>query len=98
MTTTPLSFAYHPPLFFVNSDIAGRFGVGTTEKVHGFPEQEPFWTFHAHDYIHKIALEYLKASTRAQRFNYRRRLKEVAETHEHLASKVQETLEGVMNY
>ena len=57
-----------------------------------------FWTFHAHDYVHKIALEYLKASSRAQRFNYRRRLKEVAETHTHLASKVQETLDGVMKY
>ena len=60
--------------------------------------RDEFWTFHAHDYIHKIALEYLRASSRAQRFNYRRRLKEVAETHEHLASKVQETLDGVMNY
>ena len=60
--------------------------------------REEFWTFHAHDYIHKIALEYLKASSRAQRFNYRRRLKEVAETHTHLASKVQETLDNVMTY
>jgi len=60
--------------------------------------REAFWTFHAHDYIHKIALEYLKVSSRAQRFNYRRRLKEVAETHTHLAFKVQETLDGVMNY
>lgn len=60
--------------------------------------REDFWRFHAHDYIHKIALEYLKADTRAQRFNYRRRIKEIAERHGHLAEKVKETLDEHMNY
>ena len=60
--------------------------------------RDEFWSFHAHDYIHKISLEYLKSSARAQRFNYRRRLKEVAESHPHLAEKVNTTLSTTMNY
>lgn len=60
--------------------------------------REGFWTFHGHDYIHKIALEYLKTTSRAQRFNYRRRLREVGETHSTLAAKVTNTLEQWMNY
>ena len=43
--------------------------------------RDGFWSFHANDYIRKITLEYLKAPSRGQRFNYRRRLKEVAEKH-----------------
>ena len=60
--------------------------------------RDQFWTFHAHDYIHKIALEYLKTESRGQRFNYRRRLREVAEQHPHVAEKVQVTLEDWMKY
>ena len=60
--------------------------------------RDQFWTFHAHDYIHKIALEYLKTESRGQRFNYRRRLREVAEQHPHVAEKVQVTLEDWMEY
>ena len=55
--------------------------------------RDGFWSFHANDYIRKITLEYLKAPSRGQRFNYRRRLKEVAEKHTHLASRIQETLD-----
>ena len=40
--------------------------------------REGFWSFHANDYIRKITLEYLKAPSRGQRFNYRRRLKSVS--------------------
>ena len=60
--------------------------------------REEFWTFHASDYIHKIALEYLKTGSRGQRFNYRRRLKEISEKHQHLAEKVNQVLEEWMNY
>ena len=60
--------------------------------------REEFWRFHALDYINKIALEYLKTDSRAQRFNYRRRLKEVSEKHGHLAKKIQETLNETMSY
>ena len=54
--------------------------------------REGFWTFHGHDYLHKVALEYSKTISRAQRFNYKRRLKEVAETHPTLASRVSSIL------
>ncbi|QNG28491.1 hypothetical protein [Synechococcus sp. LTW-R] len=84
MATTPSSFLYHPRFFSFNPDLTGRSGARTANQVHGFPEQEPFWISHAHDYIRKIALEYLNVSSRAQGFNCRCRLKEVAETHHHL--------------
>ena len=58
--------------------------------------RDGFWSFHANDYIRKITLEYLKAPSRGQRFNYRRRLKEVADKHTHLASRIQETLDTDM--
>ena len=60
--------------------------------------REGFWTFHGHDYLHKVALEYLKTTSRAQRFNYKRRLKEVAETHPTLASRVSSILEEWTKY
>ena len=34
--------------------------------------REGFWTFHGHDYLYKVALEYLKTTSRAQRFNYKK--------------------------
>ena len=98
MATTTSSFFCRPPFFSFNPDLNRRSGAGTTDQVLGVPEQPSFWISHAHDYIHKIALEYLKASSRAQRLNYRCRLKDVAETHTHLASKVQDTLDGGMKY
>jgi len=50
------------------------------------------------DYIHKVALEYLRTTNRAQRFNYRRRLKDVAEERENLAEKIQVILDDWMKY
>jgi len=50
------------------------------------------------DYIHKVALEYLRTTNRAQRFNYRRRLNEVAESHPNLAQKIQVILDKWMKY
>ena len=70
--------------------------TGFLHRVRG--GRDGFWTFHAHDYIHKIALEYLKTDSRGQRFNYRRRLREVAQQHPHLAKKVQMTVEDWMKY
>ena len=60
--------------------------------------REGFWMLHADDYIQKNALEYLKSASKGQRFNYRRRLKEVAEKHPHLAKTIEKTLAGVMSY
>jgi len=70
--------------------------TGFLNKVRG--GRDGFWTYHSHDYIHKVALEYLKTESRGQRFNYRRRLKEVSEKHSHLAEKVNKTLEEWMKY
>jgi len=60
--------------------------------------REGFWSFHANDYIRKITLEYLKAPSRGQRFNYRRRLKEVAKKHPHLKKRISETLDTEMTF
>ena len=57
-----------------------------------------FWSIHGVDYIHKVALEYLRTTNKGQRFNYRRRLKEVAESHPNLAQKVQVILDKWMKY
>ena len=60
--------------------------------------RDQFWSLHGTDYIHKVALEYLRTNARAQRFNYRRRLKEVAETHPQYAEMVRNTLQEWMQY
>ena len=60
--------------------------------------REQFWGLHGTDYIHKVALEYLRTNARAQRFNYRRRLKEVAISHPQYAEMVRNTLEEWMQY
>lgn len=49
-----------------------------------------FWQKHGADYILKIALEFNKAPTRAQRFNYKRRLHEIETRHSEYAITVQE--------
>ena len=60
--------------------------------------RDKFWSLHGTDYIHKVALEYLRTTARAQRFNYRRRLKEVATSHPQYAEMVRNTLEEWMKY
>lgn len=60
--------------------------------------REQFWSLHGTDYIHKVALEYLRTDARAQRFNYRRRLREVATSHPQYAEMVRNTLEEWMQY
>ena len=61
-------------------------------------DRKKFWAVHGTDYIHKVALEYLRTTNRAQRFNYRRRMKEVAESHPNLAKKIQVILDDWMKY
>ena len=61
-------------------------------------DREGFWSFHANDYIRKINLEYLKAPSRGQRFNYRSRLKEIAEKHPHLNKRIAEMLDIEMTF
>jgi hypothetical protein len=47
-------------------------------------------------YIYKIALEFLKADSRSKRFNYKRRLKQLAEKQPDLKKEIQEVLETYM--
>jgi hypothetical protein len=70
--------------------------TGFLNRVRG--DRKKFWEVHGVDYIHKVALEYLRTTNRAQRFNYRRRLKEVAEERENLAKKIQVILDDWMKY
>ena len=70
--------------------------TGFLNRVRG--GRDAFWSLHGTDYINKIALEYLRTSARAQRFNYRRRLKEVAEKQSQYADLVKKTLDEWMKY
>jgi hypothetical protein len=70
--------------------------TGFLNRVQG--NRENFWKIHGVHYIHKVALEYLRTSNRAQRFNYRRRLKEVAENHPNLSEKIRVILDDWMKY
>ena len=70
--------------------------TGFLNRVRG--GRDAFWEIHGVDYIHKVALEYLRTTNRAQRFNYRRRLKEVAIERENLAKKIQVILDDWMKY
>ena len=70
--------------------------TGFLNRVSG--NREKFWENHGTDYIHKVALEYLRTTNKGQRFNYKRRLKEVAESHLNLAQKAQVILDKWMKY
>ena len=70
--------------------------TGFLNRVRG--GREGFWSHHGTDYIRKVALEYLRTNNKGQRFNYRRRLKEVAGTHENLSGKANEALNKWMKY
>jgi len=70
--------------------------TGFLNRVRG--GRDAFWEIHGVDYIHKVALEYLRTTNRAQRFNYRRRMKEVAESHPNIAKKIQVILDDWMKY
>ncbi|MCP9909709.1 hypothetical protein KBZ15_07290 [Cyanobium sp. BA20m-p-22] len=60
--------------------------------------RDGFWSKHGTDYIHKVALEYLRTDNRGQRFNYRRRMKEVAEKYPQLAEKSRDAQNEWMKY
>ena len=60
--------------------------------------RDGFWSTHGVDYIHKVALEYLRTDNRGQRFNYRRRRKEVAQKHPQLAEKSRDVQNKWMKY
>jgi hypothetical protein len=70
--------------------------TGFLNRVRG--GRDAFWEIHGVDYIHKVALEYLRTTNRGQRFNYRRRLKEVVKNHPNLARKIQVILDEWMKY
>ena len=70
--------------------------TGFLNRVQG--GRDGFWSVHGEDYILKVALEYLRTTNKGQRFNYRRRLKEVADTHENLSGKASEALNKWMKY
>jgi hypothetical protein len=67
--------------------------TGFLNRVRG--GREGFWSHHGVDYIHKVALEYLRTTNKGQRFNYRRRLEKVTGTH---AVKAKEALNKWMKY
>jgi hypothetical protein len=70
--------------------------TGFLNRIRG--TRKKFWDVYSVDYIHKVALEHLRTTNKGQRFNYRRRLKEVAESHPKLAQKFQVTLDKWMRY
>ena len=70
--------------------------TGFLNRVRG--SKDAFWTLHAHDFIHKNAMEFCKCNGRGQRYNYKRRLREIAEKFPHLAEKVGDTYENWMQY
>ena len=70
--------------------------TGFLNKVRG--SKDAFWRLHSHDFIHKNAMEFCKCNGRGQRYNYKRRLREVAEKFPHLAEKVKETYDTWMQY
>lgn len=60
--------------------------------------REVFWDLYGNSYILKIALEFNRASSRAQRFNYKRRLREIEERHPKFAGMVNEIATAWMDY
>jgi len=58
---------------------------------------EGMWESYGPHYCRKVALEYNRTESRAQRFNYRKRLLEVKGKHQHLADLVDALLEHQMN-
>jgi hypothetical protein len=70
--------------------------TGFLNRVRG--NRKAFWQFHGLDYIHKVALEYLRTDNRGQRFNYKRRMKEVSEKQPHLTEHVKGILSQWMKY
>jgi len=54
---------------------------------------EGMWQTYGNLYCRKIAMEYNRTESRAQRFNYRKRLLEVKGKHQHLAELVDDLLE-----
>jgi hypothetical protein len=70
--------------------------TGFLNRVRG--GREAFWSVHGENYIHKVALEYLRTTNKGQRFNYKRRIKEVAESHPNIAQEVQVILNQWMKY
>jgi hypothetical protein len=70
--------------------------TGFLNRVRG--GREAFWSVHGENYIHKVALEYLRTTNKGQRFNYKRRIKEVAESHPNIAQEVQVILDKWMKY
>ena len=55
------------------------------------------WESYGPIYCRKVALEYNRTDSRAQRFNYRKRLLEVKGKHSHLADLVDDLLDSQMN-
>jgi len=58
---------------------------------------EGMWESYGPHYCRKVALEFNRTESRAQRFNYRKRLLEVKGKHQHLADLVDALLEHQMN-
>ena len=89
-----------------NSCIAPGYSRWSSETRHEFvqgrPERIPDRigedTAYGEDYVIKIAYEYLKTRSRSQRFNYKRRLKDLAMKQPDLEVLIDEVLERYMGH
>jgi hypothetical protein len=76
---------------------AGEIRTLTGVLVRLCGSSEGMWESYGPIYCRKVALEFNRTESRAQRFNYRKRLLEVKGKHPHLADLVDDLLEHQMN-
>ena len=76
---------------------AGEIRTLTGVLVRLSGSSEGMWESYGPLYCRKVALEFNRTESRAQRFNYRKRLLEVKGKHQHLAELVDDLLEHRMN-
>jgi hypothetical protein len=76
---------------------AGEIRTLTGVLVRLSGSSEGMWESYGPLYCRKVALEFNRTESRAQRFNYRKRLLEVKGKHQHLAELVDDLLEHQMN-
>ncbi len=76
---------------------AGEIRTLTGVLVRLCGSSEGMWESYGPLYCRKVAMEFNRTESRAQRFNYRKRLLEVKGKHQHLADLVDDLLEHQMN-
>jgi hypothetical protein len=76
---------------------AGEIRTLTGVLVRLCGSSEGMWESYGSIYCRKVALEFNRTESRAQRFNYRKRLLEVKGKHQQLANLLDDLLEQKMN-